>query len=174
MTTRDFLEQIAPHADRPLRWFPGSDPVPGGYHVTEIKATTVHAMDCGGASASWDETVLQILPPAAASDEPPMAVAKFRSIFDRVAAGVPVREGAYVRVEYGEIGAPAVGYLVDTVEVGEDGVAVRLLPPTVACKGADPSVEDVPVLRERTKAAAPAMADACCGTPVATAGGGCC
>lgn len=176
MTTRDFLERLEPLADRPLRWLPGPDPVPGGYHVTEIKAATVHAMDCGGASTHWDETVLQILPPASRSDAPPMTVAKFLAIFERVAAGVPVREDAYVRVEYGEVGAPAVGYLVDTVEVGDDGVTVHLLAPTVACKGADPTVHDVPVLRERaaTTAAASAHDAGCCGTPVAVAGGGCC
>ncbi len=172
MTTHDFLERLEPLADHPLRWLPGAEPVPGGYHVTEIKATTVHAMDCGGASASWDETVLQILPPASASDEPPMTVAKFLAIFGRVAAGVPVRDGAYVRVEYGEVGAPAVGYLVDTVEVGDDGVTVHLLAPTVACKGADPTVSDVPVLRERPAAAAATAS--CCGTPLAVANGACC
>lgn len=172
MTTRELLDQIGPHDQRPLRWRVGDTFVPGGYHVTEIKAAAVHAMDCGGAAGRWDETVLQILPPAAAGDdEPPMTVATFLAIVARVAAAVPLADGAHVRVEYGAIGQPAVAYLVDAVEVGAQGVEVRLAPPTVACKGADPTVEDVPVLRERPAAADPA---ACCGTPVAHAEGACC
>ncbi len=172
MTTREFLDQITPHDQRPLRWRAGDAFVPGGYHVTEIKATQVRAMDCGGAAARWDETVLQILPPAVAGDEPSMTVAKFMAIFTRVATAVPLADGGHVRVEYGAIGQPAVGYLVDGIEAGAQGVEVRLAPPTVACKGADPTVEDVPVLRERPAAAT--GNGACCGTPVAVAEGACC
>ena len=172
MTTRDFLDQISPHEQRPLRWRADDTLVPGGYHLTEIKATQVHAMDCGGSAGRWDETVLQILPPAVDADEASMTVAKFLAIFTRVATAVPLADGAHVRIEYGRIGQPAVGYLIDGIEVDAQGVEVRLAPPTVACKGADPTVEDVPVLRERPAEAAGSVA--CCGTPVAVAEGACC
>lgn len=159
MTTREFLDQITPHGQRPLRWRADDAFVPGGYHVTEIKATQVYAMDCGGSAGRWDETVLQILPPAVAGDESSMTVAKFMAIFTRVASAVPLSDGGHVRVEYGPIGRPAVGYLVDAITVDAHGVEVRLAPPTVACKGADPTVEDVPVLSERSVAVAEG---ACC------------
>jgi hypothetical protein len=144
LTTRDFLERLEPLAPHPLHGLPGPASVPGGCHITEIEAATVHAMDCGGTSASWGETVPQILPPASPRDEPPMAVAKFLAIFERVAAGVPVREDAYVRVEYGEVGALAV----------DDVPVLRRRPEgTAATTAADAG---------------------CRGTKVSVAGGDCC
>lgn len=172
MTTREFLDQLIPHDQLPLRWRAGDAAVPGGYHVTEIKATEVHAVDCGGSTGRWDETVLQVLPPAGAGDEPSMTVAKFLAIYARVSQALTLSDGAHVRVEYGPIGQPAVGDLIDAIEVGAKGVEVLLAPPTVACKGADPTIEDVPVLRERPAAAAPDAT--CCGTPVAHAERACC
>lgn len=172
MTTHEFLDRIGRHPELPLRWRAADATVPGGYHLTEVKAIRVHAMDCGGGAAHWNETVLQILPPAADRGEASMTVAKFLEIYRRVADAVPVAADGHLRVEYGEVGRPAIGYLVDAVEVDAEGVRVRLVPPTVACKGADPTARDVPVLRD---APTDATSDAgCCGTPVAVAGGGCC
>lgn len=163
MTTREFLDSLVTLGNRPLRWYPGTEPVPGGYHVTEIKSVSVQSMDCGGAAAQWRETVLQVLPPSGASAASPMSVAKFLSIFDRVASAVPIADDAHVRVEYGEIGAPAIGYLVQSVDVEEDGVAVRLRPPAVACKGSGVSLGDVPVLLEPVTLSAPSATGGCCG-----------
>lgn len=175
MTTREFLDRLAPHAELLLTWWADGAAVPAGYHVTEIKSAAVRAMDCGGRAARWHETVLQVLPPVAPSGEAPMKVAKFLSIFGRVAAGVPIEEDAHVRVEHGALGRPAVGYLIEEIGVGPHGVEVRLAPPVVACKGADPTLEDIPVLRERAAEHAIAGSSACCGSglPVA-AGGACC
>lgn len=174
MTTREFLDRLAPHAELPLTWRPDGVPVPPGYHVTEIKSASVHAMDCGGRAARWHETVLQVLPPVAPSDEAPMTVAKFLAIFRRVASGVPIEEDAHVRVEHGEIGRAAVGYLVEGIDAGPHGLDVRLAPPVVACKGADPTLEDIPVLRERTAEEAIAGPSSCCGSELSVAGGGAC
>lgn len=176
MTTHEFLDRIGSRPELPLRWWTADGPVRGGYHVTEIKATRVHAMDCGGAAAHWDETVLQILPPAVDLGEAPMRVAEFLAIHRRVAATVPVAGDGHLRVEYGEPGRPAIGYLVDAVEVDAQGVQVRLVPPTVACKGADRAVGDLPVLRDPVlRDGGPAPADlGCCGAPRPRAAGGCC
>jgi len=163
MTTREFLDSLVTLGSHPLRWYPDTEPVPAGYHVTEIKSVSVRSMDCGGTAAQWRETVLQVLPPSGASAAAPMSVAKFLSIFDRVASTVPIADDAHVRVEYGEIGAPAIAYLVESVDVEEDGVAVRLRPPAVACKGSGVSLGDVPVLLEPVNLAPHSGTDGCCG-----------
>ena len=151
MTTREFLDHLEAHAeahaDLTLRFHTDETTVAPGYHVTEFKAVTVNAMDCGGQASQWRETVLQVLPPARANDDRPMSVGKFLSIYGRVAGAVAIDPDAVVRVEYGDIGRPAVAYLVSSVDHGAGTVDVHLAPPVVACKGADRSVGDVPMLR---------------------------
>lgn len=62
MTTQDFLTALEPHEDKPLIFDVGKR-VNAGYHVTEIKASAVHTMDCGGQSNQWFETTLQVWAP---------------------------------------------------------------------------------------------------------------
>ena len=163
MTTQEFLDRLSPHAAQPLHWHVGDQVVPGGYHVTEIKAARLRTMDCGGTLNEWNETLLQVLPPLTDAGEAPMTVAKFRSIWNRVTEVVPVEDDALVRVEYGEPGAPAVAYLVDRIEASDAGVAVRLLAPVTACKANEPAAGDVPALRPvGSEDALPVSAAACC------------
>jgi hypothetical protein len=171
MSTHEFLAHLAQHAEQPLAFSSDRTQVPPGYHVTEIKAVSVNAMDCGGQASSWNETVLQLWPPAGPSDATPMSVGKFLAIYRRVTASLPLDDDALVRVEYGAVGESAISYLVTAVTVSADGVDVHLAAPAVACKGADRSVGDVPVL-ERIGPGAPLAA----ATSRATfqGDGGCC
>lgn len=145
MTTREFLTALAPHADAPLRFATDFGVVAAGYHVTEFKALRVDAVDCGGATTAWRETILQVVPPAR-PEATPMPVGKFLAIYARASAAVTFDDDALLRVETAAPGAVAIAYRVHGVEVDEHGVTVALVAPAVACKGADRSVGDVPVL----------------------------
>ena len=170
MTTQEFIasldRQVAEAPAGPLVFAVGEARVPAGYHVTEIKATTVDSMDCGGRSNRWRETSLQLWAPEPTEGAAFMSIAKFLGIYRRVAAGVPLDDGAELRVEYGPIGSPAVSYLVAGVDTAGDTVVVRLAPPAVACKAADRTLGDIPVLN--------ATADATCCAPDASDSGACC
>ena len=158
MNTRAFLDSLTPHATAPLRFATERGLVAPGYHVTEFKATRIDAVDCGGATTSWNETVVQVVPPAR-PEGTTMAVGKFLSIYARAAAAVAFDDEAIVRIETAEPGTIAIAYPVQAVVIDDEGgVTVSLVPPAVACKGADRSVGDVPVLGARSGAAA----TACC------------
>jgi len=146
MTTAEFIARLEPHGDEPLIFSAAGARVPGGYHVTEFKATSVSAIDCGGRAAEWQELVLQVLPPAADEAGAPMSVGKFLSIYRRVANALPVAEGALVRIEYGAAGERAVSYPVEAISTGAGGVIVELAAPTVACKANDHTVGNVPTV----------------------------
>jgi len=164
MNTETFLSSLEPSADKALIFDYGEGRVQPGYHVTEIKATTVQAMDCGGQGDTWAETVLQVWSPENAEGEVPMRVDKFLDIYHRVASSIPIVGTAEVRVEYGAVGAPAISYLVSSVETAGEQVVVRLEAPAVACKAADRSVGAIPVLD--------GTSGACC-TPSAKSGACC-
>lgn len=144
MTTAEFIAQLEPVTSEPLAFIVAGDHVAAGYHVTEIKATAVHAMDCGGQVARWHEVVLQLLPPSTESGDEPMSVGKFLGIYGRVDDAIGLAADAEVRVEYGGVGASAISYLVGAVERGTQGVSIELVPPAVVCKASDRSVGNVP------------------------------
>ncbi len=156
MTTRDFFAALTPHPDAPLRFATDLGIVAPGYHVTEFKATRVDAVDCGGATTSWNETVLQVVPPAR-PEATSMSVGKFLSIYARASTAVAFDGDALLRIETAAPGTVAIAYPVHGVAVDELGVTVALVAPAVACKGADRSVGDVPVLGTR-----PGNGAACC------------
>lgn len=167
MTTAEFIAQLETYTDEALVFSAAGGKIPGGYHVTEFKANSVKAMDCGSRSAGWNELVLQVLPPAREEGEAPMSVGKFLSIYGRVASALSLPADALVRVEYGAAGSSAVSYPVTAVARGADGVIVELTAPTVACKAQDHTVGNVPtVATQATLAAAPAaqasQATGCC------------
>ena len=176
MTTSDFLASLAPYGDQPLGFATDRVRVAPGYHVTEVKSVVVRAMDCGGQATEWGETVLQVLP-VSQTDPERMSVRKFQGIFQRTAEALEIDDEAQVRVEYGEPGESAVSYLVSSVASVDGEVEVRLAAPAVACKGANRSVGNIPLVR--TSGQGPVVAEAksssCC-TPVSQASSGqaCC
>jgi hypothetical protein len=161
MTTGEFLEALEPQQEKSLVFDYGKRVAPG-YHVTEIKAAAVHSMDCGGKRNQWFETTLQVWAPEGTSNERHLGVGKFLSIYRRVAAGVPIAQEATLRVEYGDVGSPAISYLVASVEALGDEVVVKLEPPAVACKANARFVGNIPVLSTAAACCLPNSATACC------------
>ncbi len=138
-STQDFLELVAAHADAPLIFNLSAAPLVGaGYHVTEVKAVLVEAMDCGGQADTWRETIVQLSDGSA--DEAArgyMTVQKFLSIYGKAAAAVPVRGASELRFEYGNTERPAIQYFINAVTLETAGLIVNLSSPGVTCKAND-------------------------------------
>ena len=115
----------------------GAPLVGPGYHVTEVKAVTTDAMDCGGVADRRQETIIQLWNPGDDPVREHMAAGKFLAIYDRVAAHVPVSADAKVRFEYGDLGRPAISYHVADVEPRGDALLIHLRAPVVTCKARD-------------------------------------
>lgn len=147
MKTLSFLSELNALSDKEtsLIFDYGNKRVKPGYHVTEVKAASIQTMDCGGQGNAWHETTLQLWSPDNSS-ESHMSVEKFLSIYNKVSSSIAVEETAEMRVEYGDIGEPAISYLVTGFEKTADAIIVKLHSPAVACKGANPNVGDIPLL----------------------------
>ena len=138
-TTLALHTALSGQAQRPLEfWLNGELLVGPGYHVTEVKAVTIEAMDCGGKAASWRETVIQLMDGSAEEAKAGfMTNRKFLAIYDRVTSKIPVRDEAEVRFEYGNDRSPALQYHVRQTEVQAERVIVHLQTPGVQCKAGD-------------------------------------
>ncbi|PYE53281.1 DUF6428 family protein [Deinococcus yavapaiensis] len=136
--TQAFLDTLEPHANKLLIFqLHGETLVREGYHVTEVKAVTIEAMDCGGRADAWRETVVQLWNGGGEEDQGFMTVDKFLAIYRRVAASVPVRRDAKLRFEYGDAVHPTIQYFVGSVDAQVDRVLVNLGYPAVSCKPND-------------------------------------
>lgn len=138
-TTLALHTALSGQAQRPLEFWLGGELLVGpGYHVTEVKAVTIEAMDCGGKAASWRETVIQLMDGSTEEAKAGfMTNRKFLAIYDRVTSKIPVRDEAEVRFEYGNDRSPALQYHVRQIEAQAERVIVHLQAPGVQCKAGD-------------------------------------
>lgn len=137
MTTQELLKTLTLHPDKSLVFEANGQRIAPGYHVTEVMNLTFESMDCGGQANFWRETVVQLMGPGPGDKPEFMTVQKFLSIYNRVAASVPVRGESEIRFEYGSTELPAVHYHVGQVALEGDHLTVRLTPPGVTCKAND-------------------------------------
>lgn len=136
--TQAFLDALHPHKNKALVFrLNGETLVQAGYHVTEVKAVTVEAMDCGGRADSWRETVVQLWNGGGEEERGFMTVEKFLDIYGKVAGRVPVRGEAELRFEYGDARNPTIQYKVGGLEAHADRLLVNLAYPAVSCKPND-------------------------------------
>lgn len=141
-STRAFLETLEKAGNRHLVFMlNGNLLVAPGYHVTEIKALSYDAMDCGGQAAQWRETIVQLWVPEAQEESGFMSARKFLSIYRRVASSMRVDSNAEIRFEYGDVSRPAINYHVGSLEPEQDKLLVHLRAPNVTCKARDRRVQ---------------------------------
>jgi len=133
--TQSFLDALVPHAMLPLVFMLNNQVlVHEGYHVTEVKAVSIQAMDCGGRPDAWNETVVQLWNPGDETERGFMTVQKFLDIYHQVAGRVPVQGDAALRFEYGDTQHPTIQYTVSDLVLENGRVEVKLSYPAVACK----------------------------------------
>lgn len=129
--TDSLIEGLRIQARLPLEFWLNGEPLIGpGYHVTEVKAVTIEAMDCGGKAASWRETVIQLMDGSSGDAAGGfMQGDKFLAIYDRVTNRISVRAEAEVRFEYGNAMTPAMQYHVTGMEARPERMIVHLRTP---------------------------------------------
>lgn len=147
MQSSDFLDRLHKVDNKALSliFSYGNTTVKAGYHVTEIKSARIETMDCGAKANQWQEITLQLWSPQT-SEQGYMSVEKFLDIYKRVGSSLNLSDLAYMRVEYAEPGQAAISYSVTAISQGDEAITIHLEAPAVACKAADPSLGDIPLL----------------------------
>ncbi|QHQ33881.1 DUF6428 family protein [Algicella marina] len=125
---------LAPHSDKPLEISLDAQPVPAGYHVTELKAASIRSIDCSGRQSAWDETQIQLLDGSGEGDF--MATAKFLAIVDRSRTTLPALDHGTLVFETSPGRGPLQRATLDAITFEGGTVRLALTAETTACKPA--------------------------------------
>src|SRR5713101_3591577 len=137
MKTNEFISELRAAPQNRLLFIDAhGNTVHAGYHLSELKAASVDAVDCGGRVNHWPETIVQLWVPASPGDDY-MTSAKFLNIFDKVRGMIPLAVDAEIRVEYGDENLFPSTYHVRSVTRHEKATHVLLEPPATSCRARD-------------------------------------
>ena len=138
MTTHNFISRLRDAPAKKLV-FTNSDgtTIHSGYHLTELKAASFDAVDCGAQKNQWNETIAQLWVPEEEKTGELMTAAKFLSIYDKVARLISLDMTAEIRFEYGDENFPPSDYYVEKISENEAELRVQLRLPQTMCKARD-------------------------------------
>jgi hypothetical protein len=181
-STGAFLDSLRSYGALPLVIAYAGHETRAGYHVTEIKAGTFSALDCGANPEAWAETFIQVWDVSGEPQSRMMTVGKFLAILDKVARDVGLDPASRLTFECGDDLGVIGLYAIDGITAEPERVLVSLTPRRASCKPRDRWFEahgiEKPVrLTEDDARAEKAIRDAasgCCSTSKALAPAKCC
>lgn len=157
----ELLSFLAEHKEKPLVFSYDGRSVKPGYHVTEVKAGSFAALDCGANPESWTELFIQLWD-VNEGERTPMPAGKFSAIIRKVSEHVALDPTAKLTFEVSDGIAPMQLHKASMPRIRGSEVHVSLSARAASCKPRDRW------LAEEAKATA-----ACCG-PAKGDGQPCC
>lgn len=150
VTIGELLGALAAHVDKALVFFYGGHPVKPGYHVTEVKAGSFAALDCGANPEQWTEIFVQLWD-VNEGERGHMPAGKFAAIIRKVADHVALDQSARLTFEVSDGVRPMQLHRASYPVVVGGEVHIELSPRPASCKPRDRWLEEQ------------ARAFACCG-----------
>ena len=105
-----------------------------GYHVTELKHSEIHSIDCGRKTSTWNETSVQLLDGPAAGDHSYMSASKFAGIARSSLAGIPGLEHGELFFEVSPPNMALGKWAVGAIDRTNNRTVVTLGPVRAVCK----------------------------------------
>lgn len=136
MKTSEFLDILKSNPSKSLVFEYGNgNKVGAGYHITEVKNTSIESVDCGGRVDSWRETVVQLWEsPTEKETGQYMSSFKAKAILERVHRLRPMDPDATIRFEYGNDSFHTAQLFVKGLKIVEGCVTVVLDSKPTLCK----------------------------------------
>ena len=152
MNTKELLGLFKDHGEKSLLFeYKTGDFVGANYHITEVKNTTIDAVDCGGRTDFWKETIIQLWEsPSEIGKTEFMTVSKALSILERVNGMKPMVESAEVKFEYSNDGFHTAQLYVGGFTATDTSLVLHLAVEKTDCK----AKEDCGVPAEKQEVAA--------------------
>lgn len=161
VTLGELLAALDTHPDWPLVFHYDGRPVRAGYHVTEVKAGSFAALDCGANPESWTEIFVQFwdVDEEARSH---MAAGKFARIVRKVSEHVGLNADAKLTFEVSDGVAPMQLHRAAAPRLADGAVRVELTARPASCKPRDRWLKEQEEAR-LTGCCGTASAQPCCG-----------
>ncbi len=135
MNTGDFLELLENNGDKELVFeYRENEFVPKAYHITEVKTQHIDSVDCGGIAHSYDETVVQLWISGTEEKERSMEAVKALKIFNIVDGKRPLKRETPIFFEWGHAELATSIYKVESLNISDDKILVKLFVPPTVCK----------------------------------------
>lgn len=139
MKTQELLNVLKENEGKALLFeYQSGQYVEANYHITEVKNTVIHSVDCGGRADQWNETVIQLWEsPEEIGKTDYLKTDKAFSIFNRVDAIHPMDRNALVKFEYGNNTFHKANLEINDVETTADTLIFKLFVSQTDCKAKD-------------------------------------
>ena len=163
MKTQEFLNVLNENKSKALLFeYQENQFVDTNYHITEVKNTVIHSVDCGGNADQWNETIIQLWEsPKEKGKIGYLKVQKAAEIFDRVHAIHPLDKDAIVKFEYSNEHFHKAQLEVERIEATKSKLIVQLFVSQTDCKAKDTcGVPETALVSEEQNACAPGSG--CC------------
>ncbi len=136
MNTSDFITLLAEHQGKSLvfEYAPGML-VGTNYHITEVKHTTIDAVDCGGNTDFWKETIIQLWEsPEELGKSDYMSAYKALEILKKAGTMKSYDMDAPVKIEYGNAMFHTAQLHINDFEIKEGKLLLKLAIQPTDCK----------------------------------------
>ena len=139
MKTQAFLNVLNENKEKALLFeYQENQFVDTNYHITEVKNTTIHSVDCGGRADEWNETIIQLWEsPSEKGQREYMKAHKALEILERVDKIHPLDRNAFVQFEYSNENFHKANLEIHNLELTLDKIIVKLFVPSTDCKAKD-------------------------------------
>jgi hypothetical protein len=163
LTLGNLLAVLDAQAERPLVFFYDGRPVKHGYHVTEVKAGQLAALDCGANPETWTEIFVQLWD-VDEDKRQHMAAGKFAKIIRRVSEHVGLDGSAKLTFEVSDGVVPMALYRAAAPEIVDGEVHVALSARPASCKPRDRWLKEQQATQQAASCCVSASsAKPCCG-----------
>ncbi|MBT8182167.1 MAG: hypothetical protein KJO53_11325 [Eudoraea sp.] len=162
MKTKEFLSLLGENGNKELVFDYNRGALVGAnYHLTEVKNISIDSVDCGAGTDFWKETIVQLWESPSELDKTRyMTVSKALQILNRVNGIKPMDSEAELKIEYGNADFHTAQLFIDTFEIFEDRLLIKLAAEKTDCKAKEECLVPEEINAEK---------EACCAP-----GGGCC
>ena len=147
-------EMLEANADFPLIFSFDGRTIHPGYHVTEVQHAKVNALDCGSGKNDWEEIIIQLMDGSALFKGEHMSCGKFLGIAGKAIESLSFDNNTLTFIEFAPNNAGLRKLTIDSIEVSDEQVIVKLTSPTAMCKPYQRAVAKQP-------------AESCCGREIA-------
>jgi len=175
-TIDTLLDALSSNPDRPVLFTQNGNTISPGYHVTEVKVSTVNSLDCGQGTDQWRELVIQLLDGNPMSSQAYMPSTKLLGILNQALSKTTSDENTQLYFEFAPANAALLKSSIAAIELVDSTITIALDATTAACKPFQRALANGTMSRSGNGCcgSAPTSSQSCCDSSGDNAAESCC